>query len=85
MLERHQAEPGRNRPAIDPNLIQFYSIELMPTAYGRVAVGIMATLCEHEGELEGMDLGSHRGRFIRTSLRGNQERLGKSTVCQAPY
>ncbi len=40
--------------------IQFYSIELMPLFDGRLSVGVMATLCEDEGQFEGMDLGSHR-------------------------
>jgi hypothetical protein len=40
--------------------IQFYSIELTPLYDGRLSVGVMATLCEADGDLEGMDLGSHR-------------------------
>ncbi len=45
---------------VSPDSIQFYSIELFPTADGRMSVGILATICEEEGVLEGMDLGSHR-------------------------
>jgi hypothetical protein len=68
MLKLGLAEAGVSRPAVDPNVIQFYSIELVPTADGRVAVGIVATLCEHEGELEGMDLGSYRVGSIDDAL-----------------
>jgi hypothetical protein len=68
MLERDFAETGTGRSAINPELIQFYSIGLMPTADGRVAVSMMATLCEHEGELEGMDLGSYRVDSIDDAL-----------------
>lgn len=55
-------------PCIPPHLIQFYSIELFPTADGCFAVGIVATLCEREGELEGMDLGNHRVSSIDDAL-----------------
>jgi hypothetical protein len=43
----------------DPAHIQFFSVNLMHTADGRVSVGVMATLCEDEGKLEGIDFGSH--------------------------
>ncbi len=48
--------------------IQFYSIELMPLFDGRLSVGVMATLCEEDGELEGMDLGSHRVASLDEAL-----------------
>lgn len=57
----------RNGP-VSPDSIQFYSIELFPTADGRVAVGILATVCEEEGVLEGTDLGSHRVDSIDEAL-----------------
>jgi hypothetical protein len=48
--------------------IQFYSIELTPLFDGRLSVGVMATLCEDDGELEGMDLGSHRVASLDEAL-----------------
>lgn len=68
MLQHDPTSGSTGRSVIDPDLIQFYSIELMPTADGRVAIGIMATLCEHDGELEGMDLGSHHVDSIDEAL-----------------
>ena len=41
-------------------LVQFYSIQLSPLAGGGVSLGIMATLCEDEGELVGMEIASAR-------------------------
>ena len=40
--------------------IEFFGIELCPTADGRLYVGITATVCEQEGELSHVDLGDHR-------------------------
>jgi hypothetical protein len=53
---------------VSPDSIQFYSIELFPTADGRMSVGILATICDEEGVLEGMDLGSHRVDSIDEAL-----------------
>jgi hypothetical protein len=58
MQRDHTSQDG-GRWTPDAALIQFFSVNLMHTADGRVSVGVMATLCEKEGELEGMDLGSH--------------------------
>lgn len=58
MVESIGAREPVNLPAKSP--IQFYSIELAPLFDGRLSVGVMATLCEDDGEFEGMDLGSHR-------------------------
>jgi hypothetical protein len=63
-----QPSSDAGRSAIHPDLIQFYSIELFPTADGCIAVSMMATICEHEGELEGMDLGSHHVASIDDAL-----------------
>lgn len=48
--------------------LQFYSIELMPLYDGRLSVGVMATLCEEGGELDSMDLGSHRVASLDEAL-----------------
>jgi hypothetical protein len=48
--------------------IQFYSIELMPLFDGRLSVGVMATLCDDDGEFDGMDLGSHRVASLDEAL-----------------
>lgn len=56
------------RRSVRPEHIQFYSIELSPTADGQLAVGILATICEEEGELEGMDLGFRRVSSIDDAL-----------------
>jgi hypothetical protein len=49
------------RPAFaPPSIVQFYSIQIAPSADGRMFVGVEATVCEHEGELESVDMGSER-------------------------
>ena len=55
--------------------IEFFGIELCPTADGRLYVGIAATVCEQEGELSHVDLGDHRAvslddafAFIRDAI-----------------
>lgn len=48
--------------------IQFFGIELCPTADGRLYVGIAATLCEQEGELSHVDLGDHRAATLDDAL-----------------
>ena len=48
--------------------IQFFGIELCPTADGRLYVGIGATLCEQEGELSHVDLGDHRAATLDDAL-----------------
>jgi len=52
----------------DPSLIQFYSIELSPMADGRFYVGVVATVCEREGELDAMEMGSGRVGTIEEAL-----------------
>jgi hypothetical protein len=66
MTESIGGERAVNLPA--NHAIQFYSIELMPLYDGRLSVGVMATLCEDDGELEGMDLGSHRVASLDEAL-----------------
>ena len=61
MLQRDVPAVGATRPSADlASLIQFYSIELAPTDDGRLYVGVTATICEHEGELELMEMESGR-------------------------
>jgi hypothetical protein len=61
MLHRDVAAADSSGPP--PNLtsiIQFYNIELSPMADGRLYVGVIATVCEREGELDCMEMGSGR-------------------------
>jgi hypothetical protein len=61
MLQRDEPTVGATQPSTElASLIQFYSIELAPTDDGRLYVGVTATICEHEGELELMEMGSGR-------------------------
>jgi hypothetical protein len=48
--------------------IQFFAIELSPTADGRYFVGVGATICEREGELAQMDLGNHRVATLHDAI-----------------
>ena len=69
MLQREPAAAGETRPAADlKSIIQFYSIELSPMADGRLYVGVTATVCEREGELDCMDMGSGRVDSIDKAL-----------------
>jgi hypothetical protein len=36
--------------------IQFFTVELAPIADGRIFVGVTATICEHDGDLENMEM-----------------------------
>lgn len=49
-------------------LVQFYSIELSSLADGGVSVGIVATLCEADGELLGMEVASERVASLAEAL-----------------
>jgi hypothetical protein len=42
----HTNPATATRPAPPPLAIQFYSVEIMPLADGRMSVGIGATICE---------------------------------------
>lgn len=68
MLQPHRAAEAISRPADLQSIIQFYSIELSPMADGRLFVGITATVCECEGELASMDMGSGRVDTIDKAL-----------------
>lgn len=60
MLTASGMTPGNARAIPDPSILQYVSIELTPVLGGQMFVGIVATLCEREGELESMDLGAER-------------------------
>jgi len=61
MLQRDSAAAGITRPPANlTSIVQFYSIELAPMADGRLYVGVTATICEHEGDLASMEMGSGR-------------------------
>ena len=69
MLQREPAAPGTTRPPADlTSIIQFYSIQLAPMADGRLYVGVTATVCEREGELDSMEMGSGRVDSIDKAL-----------------
>lgn len=69
MLQRDSAAAGTTRPSADLNsIIQFYSIQLAPMADGRLYVGVTATVCEREGELDSMEMGSGRVDSIDKAL-----------------
>jgi hypothetical protein len=68
MLEPHRTVEAAARPADLSSIIQFYSIELAPMADGRLYVGVTATVCEGEGELDSMDMGSGRVDSIDKAL-----------------
>jgi len=69
-VQRSVALEARAPP---PPAIQFYTIELMPNADGRVFIAITATICEHEGELENMDMGCQRVGTIDDALAAIRE------------
>jgi hypothetical protein len=60
MQQRGSAPTAHARSNDLVSHIQFYSIELAPMADGRLYVGVTATICEREGELEVMEMGSGR-------------------------
>lgn len=69
MLQRESAAAGTTRPPANlTSIIQFYSIDLTPMADGRLYVGVTATICEREGELGSMDMGSGRVGSIEEAL-----------------
>jgi hypothetical protein len=69
MMQRDAAAAGTTRPPTNLNsIIQFYSIQLAPMADGRLYVGVTATVCEQEGELDSMEMGSGRVDSIDKAL-----------------
>ena len=65
----HAAPSGRLPPSPQ---IQFYSVEIMPLADGRISVGMSATVCEsvHEDDFElvNMEVASARVGTIDEAL-----------------
>ena len=51
-----------------PPVIQFFTVELAPIADGRIFVGVTATICERDGELENMEMASGRVTSIDEAL-----------------
>lgn len=69
MLQRDDVVAGMPRPPTNlAPIIQFYSIELSPMADGRLYVGVTATVCEREGELDSMEMGTGRVNSIDEAL-----------------
>jgi hypothetical protein len=64
--------PATTNPASRPPPIQFYSVEIMPLADGRMSVGVGATICEtvddDDFELVNMDVASARVDTIDEAL-----------------
>jgi hypothetical protein len=52
------AESSRSRPP--PANLQFFTVELTPIVDGRIFVGVTATICERDGDLENMEMASER-------------------------
>lgn len=76
MLQRDFAASEKPGPPADLNsTIQFYSIELTPLADGRLYVGVTATVCESEGELDSMEMGSGRVDSIDKALKVIREAI----------
>lgn len=76
MLQQDSATAGTTGPPADlKSIIQYYSIELAPLADGRLYVGVTATVCEREGELDSMDMGSDRVDSIDKALMVIREAL----------
>lgn len=70
MLQRDATVAGNSRPPSNlSSIIQFYSIELAPMADGRFYVGVTATICESEGVLDCMEMGSGRVDSIDKALK----------------
>lgn len=68
MMQNHRAAEATAQPPDLSTIIQFYSIQLAPTADGQFFVGVTATVCEHEGELDNMEMGSGRVATIEQAL-----------------
>jgi hypothetical protein len=67
MIELNETQPLVNCYASGDG-IQSYFIELMPLFDGRLSVAVLASLCECDGELESMDLGTRRVASLEEAL-----------------
>ncbi|HZP75402.1 MAG TPA: hypothetical protein VFB45_04600 [Pseudolabrys sp.] len=77
MLQRDSvvAAGDAGSPANLKSIIQFYSIEVAPMADGRLYVGVTATVCEREGELDCMEMGSGRVDSVDKALNVIREAI----------
>ena len=77
MLQRDATVAGNSRPPSNlSSIIQFYSIELAPMADGRFYVGVTATICESEGVLDCMEMGSGRVACLAKARKLIREAIG---------
>ena len=71
MLQTSDAATSRGQPPPSPQ-IQFYSVQIMPLADGRISVGMSATICEavhdEDFELVNMEVASARVETIEDAL-----------------
>jgi hypothetical protein len=67
MLEAIPAATKSSRSP-PPPAIQFFTVELAPIADDRIFVGVTATICEHDGDLENMEMASERVTSIDEAL-----------------
>ena len=74
LVEAVDGRPGR----YPSPTIEFYSIELSPMPGGQFHVGVSATLCEEDGELTRMDLGSERTASIDEALSAIRNALSSN-------
>jgi hypothetical protein len=85
MLQPNVDAADHGRPPDFP-AIQFYSVEIMPLADGRMSVGMSATICESvdEGDFEliGMDLASTRVDTIDQALAVIREAFAAATAAR---
>ena len=68
MLEAIPAATDSSRSP-PPPAIQFFTVELAPIADGRIFVGVTATICERDGDLENMEMASERVTSIDEAFR----------------
>ena len=54
--------------AIPPVSVEFFAIQVSPTADGRYFVGIEATICDGETDLSQMELGHHHVASLDEAL-----------------
>ena len=85
MLQASLDAADHGRPPNFPP-IQFYSVEIMPLADGRMSVGMSATICEpvDEGDFElvNMDMASTRVDTIDQALAVIREALQAATAAK---
>ena len=80
MMEATGAAADVPQPPTPPTIVQFFTIELAPTADGRIFVGVTATICEHDGDLENMQMASERVTSIDEALGTIREVFVSATL-----